>query len=827
MNFQFPISNFQFWRSANACKILLAVLGLAALFSAGLAIRRVVLSAQFEQYGRPLPFNLESALEFRYVRMLFDCPSSAGDTWSIPRLDKAVQAPEGVVVRETYTLGAEYVYAAIARLFPRTLPLDERVRWIAAAWFCLGIPLMSLWLWAWKRSIWAAGIAGAYYAVALAAVMRSTGQELQHENFALPFLIAHWALGAWANRIGKANSECPTPNAECLKTDARRQPAHRSPLGEGGTTDPTTLKELCGASAGPNPDLSGEALAKTEYRTKNEERRTKNAFFVLSLLSALMLACAVSFWDLMQYYIILWGIWSYVRFVAGKYFRDARACLAWGLILMALAGAGVLNPYLRAHAFTGSFAMLLAYGVALGLGVEWLFRWIGIAKIDKETPTGTSASTLNNDLLGWRPGSRRAVSCPLARRRWRMPLRWRPASLPAVSCPALRGRINVPIPGENGRGQHCFRRMLVLALIALLPLIAGALWSQQYGETYGHFIELLWAKLRFFNHKPADPALLTFNQRILWTAPLNSATFRLTANLFPATLCLSVLAGIIAVFHVRAHPDPEINQLLSYTVISLLAFVLFMRFHVFLILGFAALLGWLGYWVNIKRNFTRWLILVLLLAGVGVEAAHVLNNPVRWGSVPVYLDEKKALCRWLRSNTAGESVLANFGLSSFLLAYANCPIVLHPKFEAPGIRERVRAYGEALFKSSEDDFRAWMEPLGAPYYVYALGEFADVQPESQMRYCVNALNPPPLAAARLFEKKPAQCRYFQFLWGNAKYRVFRVITRADELSAGRLAAEAALALRQGRRTDAENKATQALMYDPQNTNAMQVLLRMR
>jgi hypothetical protein len=355
----------------------------------------------------------------------------------------------------------------------------------------------------------------------------------------------------------------------------------------------------------------------------------------------------------------------------------------------------------------------------------------------------------------------------------------------------------------------------------------GAFWIHAYGETYSHFIELLWAKLRFLNHKPADPALLTFDQRILWTAPLNSATFLLTAALFPVTLCLSVLAGAIALFHTRAHPDPEINQLLSYTVISLLAFVFFMRFHEFLILGFAALLGWLGYWASVKRSFTRWLILVLLLAGVGVEAAHVMRNPARWGSVPAYLNEKRELCQWLRSNTAGERVLANFGLSSFLLTYANCPIVLHPKFESPGIRERVRAYGEALFKSNEEGFRAWMEPFGAPYYVYALGEFADIQPESQMRYCVNALNPPPSAAARLFEKRPEQGRYFRFLWGNAKYRVFRVITRADEQIAGRLAAEAVQSLRQGRRPDAENKATQALMYDPQNTNAMQMLLRMR
>jgi len=761
---------------SRSFKILLAVLGLVALFTAGLAIRRVVLAAQYEQYGRPLPFDLESALEFRYVRMLFD-------TGRIPSLDQAVQVPEGVVVRETYTLGAEYVYALAARLFPRTMPLDERVRWIAAAWFCLGIPLISLWLWAWTRSVWAAGIAGAYYAVSLAAVMRSTGQGLHHENFALPLLIAHWALGAWANMIGKAN----------IATSAQ------------------SAKWPLAAQGGDG-----------EHRTKNEERRTKNAFFLVSLLSALMLACAVSAWDLIQYYVILWGIMSYVRFVAGKYFRDSRACLAWWLTLLALAGAGALNPYLRAHAFAGSYAMLLAYGVALGMGVEWVGRCMGIFR-------QLARHSFSDG--GWRIRLRRTVLVGGALCAATVLMGWvrpspRVARLPHEKVAPLRGQMN-EMPEHNGTGRRRFWQTLVWALMALLPLIVGVLWIQTYGETYSHFLELLWAKLRFLNHKPADPALLNFDQRILWTAPLNSPTFFLTTNLFPVTLFLSLLAGAIAFFHARAHPDPEINQLLSYTVISLLAFVFFMRFHVFLILGFAALLGWLGYWVFVKRSLTRWLVLVLLLAGVGVEAAHVFDNPTRWGSVPGYVKEKLSLCRWLRSNTDGESVLANFGLSCFLLTYANSPIVLHPKFESPGIRDRVRTYGEALFKSNEEGFRAWMEPFGAPYYVYALGEFADIQPESQMRYCVNALNPPPSAAARLFEKRPEQGRYFRFLWGNEKYRVFRVITRADEFSAGRMAAEAAQALRQGRRPDAEYKATQALMYDPHNTNAMQVLLRLR
>jgi len=105
-----------------------------------------------------------------------------------------------------------------------------------------------------------------------------------------------------------------------------------------------------------------------------------------------------------------------------------------------------------------------------------------------------------------------------------------------------------------------------------------------------------------------------------------------------------------------------------------------------------------------------------------------------------------------------------------------------------------------------------------------LGEFAAERPELQMRYCANALQPPADAAARLFEYRPDRGRYFQWLWGNAKYRVFRIIRRADELQAARYAEDADRDLSRGDLAGAESKASLALMYDPHANHAQKVLL---
>jgi len=653
----------------KAVRLLLIVTALALLYGVGVGIRRSVWEAQFSPGGGALPFTLESALLYRRIKTVYE-------EGLLPERDRFVQYPEGVVTRETYTVGSEYLYAGLARLLPNRHSLSERLRWIETCWFCLAVPLVALWMGCWSQSVWAALVTGLYYAVSASSVIRSTGQELTRENAAFPLLAAHLLLDAVANRT------------------------------------------------------------RSVYR-----------WWAATVGSGLMLCLAVMTWDLMQYYILLWAAYTGWIAARGRLGLGTRAAMKALVYVVLLGAAGAWHPYLRAHGFLTAPPMLLVYGVALTM----------------------VAGRLLSQVNGW---ARAAV----------------------------------------GLG--------VLAMPWAITAIAGG----NMGGAYQHFFDLLWAKVRFLNWKPWDPALLNFEQRIMWVPALHSATWRLTLHLFPAILLLTLPAGVVIWARREGSASPNFNQLLFFYVASLIAFGLFARFHVFLSMFSAALLGGWATWAVRRRGRVGFVVLALLAAGVVAEAHHVLSRRERWGRRGVYYRELVELTDWLRAHGGAKPVLANFGTSSSVVVYGNQPVLLHPKFENPTIRNRVREYGQALFTGTERAFRDWADRHGAEWFVYGRGAFATVQPRRQMRYFVNALDPPHDAAARIFEWKPEEARYFNQRWKNRKYRVFDILTHGEEEQARALTEEARKALERGELDRAEAKAVAALRIDPKAAAAMNILL---
>lgn len=377
------------------------------------------------------------------------------------------------------------------------------------------------------------------------------------------------------------------------------------------------------------------------------------------------------------------------------------------------------------------------------------------------------------------------------------------------------------------------RRRTLLEAVAIFALcLAVAVCTNPYlrhhiasfGDSYGHFGSLLWAKLRFRNVRPVNPKLLTFDQRILWTPALHSLTGRLLWSFAPLFFPAMLLA-CVPLFATRAgRSHPATVPLFAANALFFALFVLFFRFSVWV-----ALLGslWCGLAAGLVFARTRaWAVAmaVLLALFAGGETVRVFANPVRWASAVGYYPELRAMTSFLRTQLAGEPVVANFGVSGAIAAYGGCPVVLHPKFETRDARDRVESYATALFKGDEDAFAAWMEAHDAAVYVHAMGEFSSIAVGYQMRFMVDALNPPADAAARLFENAMQDLKRFKLVHQTRKYRVF--VLRASDTArahAARRTEKAEEALAEGRLHAAAAEAEKALLLAPDSEKAARTL----
>ena len=654
-----------------------------ALYFLAVAVRLFVLSSQIRENHGALPFTRESAIQWWMTREVHD-------TGALPSPTRSLQHPDEVDLRRMHSVGAEYAYAALARLLPGSLPLDQRVRWASVLLFCLSVPLLSLYAREiFQRSHLAQGLTGLLAAVCAANVARSSGVELSRENFSLPFFAAFLWL---------------------------------------------------------------------EARSLRESRSRASA-----LTAALCAGVAVCTWDMVLVGLWLWWLCRYAAWFRGR--ENAVPVLPWlaGILL----ACGLANPYLRAHGFWhGSFP------VAVGALALW-----GRVVATKRT-------------------------------------RWAP----------------------------------VLALLAI-----GGINAALDGGRYGHFGTLLWAKLRYWNIKPQDPALLTYDQRMLWTPALNSSSWPLTKAFFPCIGWASLIGMFLCASARRTEKFQRATDPVVFLLVSLVSYVFFFRFHVFLILAMSVVLGgWaarMRSW-NGLRFFSSGFLLLAVLTG---ETWHTLRK-----ADPVTYQEKRALAsagktgrldevepflsmdpeqirfqnelvEWLGREHRGEPVLANFGISGPILAYAGCPVLLHPKFESKDIRERVRVYAERLFKEPEPAMREWAVAHGARWLVFSIGEFSPYGVDQQLRYMVDALDPAPESLARKLDlrvkdefefmaRRPRKLawdhlRLFRLRWVNTKYAVFQIVDPRDEELARDFLGLARLAAAAGDWKNAAKRAVSALGHD--------------
>lgn len=556
-----------------------------------------------------------------------------------------------------------------------------------------------------------------------------------------------------------------------------------------------------------------------------EERRGQIAWAVVAAVSIVL---AQVYWDFSQYLIGLWLLKEWAATLRGFRPVGHGARMLVLAVAVALTIAAFLNPYLRSHGygFSPMIAALWALVIAqLGVGEKIV------------TIFGASAEK--------NPGLVRNVGA-----------------------------------------------LLVLASLVGVSMGVGKLFA----GNYSHFGELLVAKLVHLNQKPLDPGRLTYIQRIMWTPALNSSTWGLTKHFFPLFLWMGLGVAVYQVVKMVTSPRFTFPHVLAYFWITLGAYVLFFRMHVYLVVFVAWMIGYLWAWFGQQRGLLQAVTGVLLVGTLAweayrlsvipsvyqnmskeklaqipqylsllqqqanltreqtglakLEADRALNMPsATWGTrallqadfrldmsrtegfrgfsvvvEDVNIKAQRDLVQWLRENSDQQPVLAPFTISGPILAYAGNPILLHPKFETPGIRERVRQFAEHLFLKSELELRNWAVELGAVYLVVPREEFGDSDPTLRLRYMVDAMVPPDHAAARVFEFRSDDTEWSRKVHENEKYMVFKFISDKEIAAAKGYLQLALMDLEIENYDRARSYAVKALEAFPKYTPAKRVIV---
>lgn len=612
--------------------VLLAVYLTAGLIRVGVYVHHRTLHSG-------LPFTSESAIFYRYARMV-----SEGE--AIPALDQWAQYPEGLAVFGQLSVGVEWILGYLYRFLPLRCEFAEFIHFAIPFFFSLGIFAGYLL----GKRIYGDQLAGFYcaliYAVSLPAVIRSTGQEISKENFALPILFFHLYLFLKALRTGD------------------------------------------------RPKQQRNSLVKREVIAENTEESGLSGQSILnSIIAGILLVISLSLWEGSQVYFYL-----LVIFLAGGYLFGRvkkRVIFVWAIQILLVLLASLVIPYLRLHRYFTSYGVLISIGIIL---VQLLERRKDLSR----------------------------------------------------------------------------KRRILYFVILLVPLISLTK-NFGYGVIYTHMQSLFFAKLKFMNQKPADPSLIPYEVRILWLPDLLSpgikgVWFSFSLLLFAG---LGAMSNEVSAFF-RRKLSWERGLVLFLASSTFILYLFFARLQVYAIFFLALLIG--GWSVSLRRGQKKRMAIVafIFVSFVIIDAGKKVAANIDYLGRPVDYSSLEDVVGWIRENTDEDDViLAHFYVSPSVLVYGERKIILHPKYEYPLMRNKVKRYAFALFDDKEEAFYGFCEENGADYFIFSRGTFSDSS-HCGWRYITATPASRHHSNAYFFEYCPDRLKKFALVYANVKYYVFKI-----------------------------------------------------
>lgn len=335
---------------------------------------------------------------------------------------------------------------------------------------------------------------------------------------------------------------------------------------------------------------------------------------------------------------------------------------------------------------------------------------------------------------------------------------------------------------KAGKDAEAAKRARLVALAgvggALAAMIAVPAARPGGGASLAHAWAMLGEKLTHLLIKPADPSRLSVDARLLWTGPFDSPE--------PAFLVFCLLPfGLVLLPRAlsKSHKVPPARAAGWAVVDALGALYAGASLLVSRLLPMAAFFAALC--ALRVADGRRRAALALFWVIAGFETFKLLApasplNPAMWLAaplarleygVPASFRRERELLAWLKKNAGpGKPVVAAIGVSGSILAYADTPTVIHPKFEAAPIRAKVAVYLSAL-TADEDALAAFCERNGAAFVVHAAADLLD-ETKDGARYQSGRRDLNARMPLYLLHFAPEGLRRFTRVYENEDFRVF-------------------------------------------------------
>lgn len=263
---------------------------------------------------------------------------------------------------------------------------------------------------------------------------------------------------------------------------------------------------------------------------------------------------------------------------------------------------------------------------------------------------------------------------------------------------------------------HPARRVFITAGCVAAALVIGI--SGAHGYDYSHVYEIFLAKAHFLGHKPEDPALLSFDTRLVWVMPCLSPTI---LGWLDGMAVLTLVALVPAVFLLRKiamrQGVPEEKYLFILLLGTCFWYLIAVRWGVFFVIPLSVIAG--GCPANFLKKHMKYLVAFVILFLVLSDVARIAQK-----RVAVTSRGQADLLQWITLNTPeGAVILAPFHVSPQIIAYTDRAIVLHPKIETFQMRDRIRRWMETLIVPSEEPLYLFARQHEATHLVWPRGTY--------------------------------------------------------------------------------------------------------